>query len=113
MGNGFIRLSEVLDQMDRLDDSGRPKSFDMKFVTADRKRNTGGEIIEIRNGRKCVGKRNGKVIYDTRETVAEVRQSRSPNHWTNQTRNIILPNGAIRKVHIRLIIEFNGTKVCY
>jgi hypothetical protein len=38
---------------------------------------------------------------------------KNPNHWVNATRNIRLPNGQKRKVHIRLIIEFNHQKVVY
>lgn len=113
----YIRLSEVLDQMEQLDEAGMPVKFQIKFVTADRKRGTGGEIIEIKDGRKCVGKRKGKVVFDMRKTVSTVstapRIPRDPHHWVNSTRNIILPNGLIRTVHIRLIIEFNGKKVCF
>ena len=98
--------------MEEFDQAGKPVSFDLKFVTCDRKRETGGEIIEIKSGRKCVGKRNGKVLFDTRKADIQ-NTSRDPRHWVNSTRNILLQNGQIRKVHIRLIIEFNGKKVCY
>lgn len=110
--NGYIRLKAVLEKMEEFDHDGKPVKFNLKFVTCDRKRGTGGEIIEIVGGRKCVGIRNGKVVYDKRKTEVQ-GPSRYPHHWVNATRNIVLPNGAIRKVHIRLIIEFNGQKVCY
>ncbi len=114
MKGQYIRLSEVLDQMEQLDEFGMPVKFQIKFVTADRKRGTGGEIIEIKDGRKCVGKRKGKVVFDMRKTVsAAPRIPKDPHHWVNSTRNILLPNGLIRTVHIRLIIEFNGKKVCF
>lgn len=101
--------------MDRLDADGKPASFDVKFVTMDLKRGTGGEIIEVKGVRKTVGKRNGVAVMDTRErqTPAEERERRNPNHFLNSTRNILLPNGELRKLHIRLIIEFNGKKVCF
>jgi hypothetical protein len=111
----YIRLADVLQQMERLDEKGMPCMFDMKFVTANRQQCTGGEIIEIKGGRKCVGKRGDKVIFDTRPSTQgePTGKSRDPRHWVNSTRNILLPNGQIRKVHIRLIIEFNACKVCF
>jgi hypothetical protein len=110
----MIRLSNVLEQMDQLDGNEKPVKFDIKFVTADRIRKTGGEIIEIKQGCKCVGKKNGKVVFDTRKASTDIPKiPKDPNHWVNSTRNILLPNGLIRKVHIRLIIEFNGQKVCF
>ena len=50
MINGFIQLSAVLSQMEELDEKGQPVRFQIKFVTANRKLNTGGKIIEIKNG---------------------------------------------------------------
>jgi hypothetical protein len=114
MNSTYIQLSKALDLMDLLDDDGKPLKFHLKFVTADRIRRTGGEIIEIQSGKKCVSNRNGKTVFDTRQKVDEnPSNSRQPNHWVNSTRNIILPNGGIRKVHIRLIIEFNNQKVFF
>lgn len=112
----YIRLSEALEQMDQLDEFGKPARFQIKFVTANRNLGTGGEIIEIKNGRKCVGTRKGKVVFDMRKADARTTPPpipKDPHHWANSTRNILLPNGQIRKVHIRLIIEFNGKKVCF
>ena len=37
--------------------------------------------------------------------------SRNPKHFENSTRNIKLPNGSIRKIHIRLVRVFNNKKV--
>ncbi|MCX6267044.1 MAG: hypothetical protein NTW16_06765 [Bacteroidetes bacterium] len=114
MNSNFIQLSKALDLMDQLDDDGKPVRFHVKFVTADRIRRTGGEIIEIPSVRKCVGNRNGKTVFDIRQKADENPSiSRQPNHWMNSTRNILLPNGGIRKVHIRLIIEFNNQKVFF
>ena len=111
----YVRLKDVISQMDSLDGEGKPMAFDMKFVTADKKRGTGGEIINVKGARKCVGKRNDEVIFDQRpRTDALVESvSRNPHHFSHATRNIALKNGAIRTIHIRLIIEFNGKKVCF
>ncbi len=116
MNNGYIRLGEVLTQMDQIGPDGKPSKFQIRFVTADRSLGTGGDIIEISNGRKCVGlNKVGSPVFDLRskKPSTESRIKKDPHHWVNSTRNILLENGKIRKVHIRLIIEFNKQKVCY
>jgi len=116
MIKGYIRLSGVLDHMDRIGDDGKPCPFQMKFVKADRTRGTGGDILEIINGRKMVNKdKDGEPVFDFRPKShpSEPGLKKDPRHWVNATRNILLENGEIRKVHIRLIIEFNNQKVCY
>ncbi len=114
MTNGFIQLSEVLDTMKQFDETGKPVSFQVKFITADRKLKTGGEIINIPSGRYCIGKRNGEVVFDSRQPSGNSEVSRrDPHHWSNATRNILLPNGRICALHIRLIIEFNHKKVFF
>ena len=113
MINRYIQLSAALNVMDQFDDKGKPLSFQVKFVTADRIKRTGGEIIEIKSGQKCVGYRRDKVVFDFREhPTHDTPTARDPRHWVNSTRNVLLPNGQIRKLHIRLIIEFNHQKVC-
>lgn len=106
-----ILLRDVIAEMDRIDGNGKPVPFSAKFVTADRKRRTGGEIISVENAVKCIGKRKGEVVYDGRTDQNRIR--RDPHHYENATRNIMLENSVIRKLHIRLILEFNGKKVLY
>ena len=116
MNKGYIRLSDVLDLMDQIGDDGKPIPFQMKFVKADRTRGTGGDIIEIHSGRKVISKdKKGNPVFDLRPKVQASATStkKDPRHWVNATRNILLENGEIRKVHIRLIIQFNQQKVCY
>jgi len=115
MNSNYIRLWDALEQMDRFDAEEKPVRFQLKFVTADRQHGTGGEIIEIRDARKCSGKgKNGEPIFQKPRAIVEKEKvSKNPNHWVNSTRNFLLSNGQIRKVHIRLIIEFNNQKVCY
>ena len=114
MKTTYIQLSTVLDEMNRLDSNNLPIPFQMKFVTADRIRRSGGEIIEVAGARKCVGFRSGKIVFDTRESSSPNQANgKDPHHWANATRNIILQNRRIRTVHIRLIIEFNNQKVCF
>ena len=111
----IITLPEVLKQMDQFDEKGKPVPFSIKFVTCDLRRKSGGELIELENVVKCVGKKKGKVIFDDRKkTPNKKKEKKNPKHWDNSTRNILIPSsGQIRKCHIRLITEFNGQKVIY
>jgi len=100
----IISLQECLRQIH----TGKP--FDITFVTADMQRKTGGVIKIYQNctlSQKSGGKqRNGKGKN-------WIVPPKAPHHYENATRNIRLPNGDIRKIHIRLITEFNGFKVVY
>jgi len=115
MNSTFIRLWDVLEFMDSMDGQGKSVRFQLKFVTANRLEKTGGEIIELKDACKCsVRTKNGKEIFAAKKNfLADERITKDPNHWVNSTRNILLPNGQKRKLHIRLIIEFNNKKVCY
>ena len=115
MNASFIRLWEALEIMDSIDPHGKPARFQVRFVTANRTSKEGGEIIELKDACKCpVRAKNGQEIYPERKNPqAPEKITKNPNHWENSTRNIRLPNGQKRKLHIRLIIEFNHMKVCY
>lgn len=115
MNSRFIRLWEALETMDTVDAQGRPVRFQLKFVTANRQTGEGGEIIELKDATKCsVRTRDGREIFPQRSfSPAATRTEKNPNHWANATRNVRLPNGQKRKLHIRLIIEFNHQKVVY
>jgi len=80
---GVITLQDALQQMG----SGEP--FDITFVKADRKRGTGGQI---RNERGAV-----------QEGIDHA----------NHQRRIKLSSGRIRRVHIRLMTQFNGHNIVY
>lgn len=93
-------------------DGGEP--FSMTFVTADRKKGTGGEIIRVANwvkARSSTG--DGISTNDKKKDVNKLILGKNPNHFKNKTRNIrnLRDHKMIRKVHIRLICEFNGKKV--
>jgi len=115
MNTGLIRLWDVLEIMDSVDGHGKPVRFQLKYVTADRTKRTGGEIIELKDACKClVRTKQGKEVFSVKQNFpTNDRVTKDPNHWVNSTRNCLLPNGQKRKLHIRLIIEFNNTKVCY
>ena len=115
MNSNFIRLWDVLEIMDSMDGHGKPVRFQLKYVTADKTKGTGGEIIELKDACKCsVRTKQGKEIFSAKQKFpTNDRVTKDPNHWVNSTRNCLLPNGQKRKLHIRLIIEFNNKKVCY
>ena len=115
MNSTFIRLWDVLEIMDSVDALGNPVRFQVKYVTANRTTKEGGEIIEMKDACKCSVKtsKGEEVFPEKRHFQAIEKVSKDPRHWSNSTRNILLPNGQKRKLHIRLIIEFNHKRVCY
>jgi hypothetical protein len=115
MNSKYIRLWDALEIIDSVDQDGRPARFQLKFVTANRTTGEGGEIIELKDARKCpVRSKKGNEIFPQRKNFPHLdHTAKDPHHWNNSTRNILLPNGQKRKLHIRLIIEFDNKKVCY
>lgn len=104
---GVITLAEAL----RIYDSGEP--FSICFVTADRKKGTGGELRYYAAAQKCVLsnmpanllKRNGLP------STAGINP-RNPNHYEHKTRNLyVASTGEIRKFHIKLVVAFNNKRV--
>ncbi len=111
----YIRLWDALEIMDSVDNEGKPVHFQLKYVTANRTTGEGGEMIELIDACKCSvrTKKGGEVFPQRKNFPVPDKSAKDPRHWVNSTRNILLPNGQKRKLHIRLIIEFNHKKVCY
>jgi hypothetical protein len=106
----MVELREVLEDMERVDVHGNPVPFEIKFVTADERRKTGGDIKHFG---KAVMLTNKKRVNASSNLSNIKRQRKKANHWTNATRNIqpVGQNDRIVKVHIHLITHFNGQKV--
>lgn len=102
-----ILRSEVM----KLADTG--EHFSMIFVTADRRRGTGGDLIEVRDWQKMdTDSPVEKIPGRFRKAVRAMKKK--PNHWVNKTINIFNPNNSNvhpHKVHFRLIQFFNGKRV--
>jgi hypothetical protein len=99
----IIELYEVINHID----TGLP--FAMTYVTADRKKGTGGQIKHCKNWVKCDLATMPEPVL-RRNKVYEL--TKNPNHQDHKTKNIMNPaTRDIRKVHIRLITEFNGRRV--
>lgn len=108
----LIALADVLLLMDTTADP-----FTVVYVTADRQRGIGGEPVRL----------EGCVATSTNKERAAAAAPSAPAaeylHWTetarfkpahriNQTRNVtILSSGHTRKLHVRLIVEFNDQTV--
>jgi hypothetical protein len=100
----FIPLSQALKEID----SGKP--FDISVVTADVNRGTGGAIRSYAKHVKHIAQRLSKKEAARAESLSAV--PRNPKHFKNSTRNIYDPQkGVVRKIHIRLIVTFNGIRV--
>jgi len=106
----MLRLKDALKLMDRLDHKGKPIPFELTFVTADRKRNTGGNLKTAKAA--ILSKHNNKLPLHQRR-VDGFGGSRKPASHENATRNIQTPDGTITKVHIRLIKSFNGQVIIW
>jgi|GEM_PF-1753720 len=100
-----VRLTEVLRQMEEGEER-----FSIRFVTADRRRKTGGKVevwhdCQLSRRRREVGQRPAPA-------PATDSPSRMPSHYENATRNIVQRDSSqVRKIHIWLMLEFNGQTV--
>ena len=100
----FITLAEVLKTVD----SGQP--FDIEVVTADVKRGTGGAIRSYKRHVKFVKQHMTKAETAKFETLRGT--AKDARHYENSTRNIYdTQKREVRKIHIRLIVIFNGKHV--
>lgn len=112
----MITLKEALAHMD----SGKP--FSLKVVAFDKKRRSGGQILEYpeavllqSSNAEEQGKRGATRLEQLRQQAYE-QASRKPNHGTHFTRNIQLlqdghPIAIVKKIHPALLLEFNGQEV--
>lgn len=109
----MITQREILAYMQ----SGKP--FSCKVVALDIKRKTGGNVIEYPEVR--LAKLEEKEPADRPPTHTEQLQDKlqklqkNPKHKKHFTRNIQIlqdgyPTSIIKKIHVPLIIEFNGEK---
>jgi hypothetical protein len=112
MQGEIIHLSDALNLMEVVADNNKPIPFQIKWVTHSKTTGTGGKVLEFDQAIKVMGVKNGKMINAVRKTA--IALGKNPNHYKNQTRNIsYLNSNQIRKIHIRLILEFNHKKVIW
>jgi len=101
----LIQFTEMMKIMRKVDSNKEPIPFSLKVVKYDVKRNSGGDFLIVEKG-----------VIDKQKDKSKTSSafSKKPNHYENSTLNImILPSNVCRKIHPRLIIEFNNKKVFY
>lgn len=102
-----ILRHEVLQEMD----SGRP--FDLVFITADRKRGTGGKLVTVKGWAKIIGDHNA-IVRRPGEFRKVNAVKKNPNHREHKTINIFNPSNDMDhsiSVHWRLMQFFNGKRI--
>lgn len=101
----LIPLKEVLNEMEL----GLP--FSIVYYSYDKRRGKAGERIELKGASCAVRRAKSESEGESAPSTGSGSATRNPNHWQNATRNVVLPNGETRKLHIRLITRFNNQKV--
>ena len=103
-----ILRSDVLQLIDTGD------VFDLVFVTADRRRGTGGDLVSVKGWRKMTGEPVATGQPGQMRRKQNVCLSKDPNHQKHKTVNIYNPlsrNIHPITVHIRLMQFFNDKKI--
>jgi len=111
-----IDLKSALEIMDKTTKDGEPLPFNISFRTLNRYSNKGGKLNFYEGAKKAIMFVSSKSTTNTlrhEEILKDTPIKRNPKHWKNRTRNIVLSNGDIRKIHLRLIISINGKQVVY
>jgi hypothetical protein len=109
-GTMEMSLSLVLEQMRKPEKGGSTVPFSIIVCPWNEAKQEGGIPIYYQNVRLKVSDRANSA-EGSAFTMAKDLVAKNPNHWKNQTRNIILSDGKIRKIHIRDITHFNDRKV--
>lgn len=104
--------------MEQTDAKGYPVRFDLVCWAYSEVRGTGGEELHYTN--VCLNDVKSKAEPTLKEefrrqkpVIVTNSSPKNPNHWDNQTRNIRLANGQIRKIHIKFIKSFNNLQIVY
>lgn len=101
-----VTLEHVIEIMDA------GKNFSIGIRTYDHRKGSGGQYIFIdkacKHNYRLPSEKNAEAKKEERSTQVQ----RNPKHYENSTRNIkVLANGNLIKIHLRLIVDFNGCKV--
>lgn len=107
-----VSFSECLKIINKKDKLGNSFPFDADVYTYNKNSKKGGVLKSYQNVKLLAWEKQERTLQGlTKQATAEVKTTRNPNHFQNRTRNIELPNGDIRKIHLRLIDSINGQKV--
>ncbi len=106
----MILLKDALQMMEERDHRNWPIPFSITFVTYDKERQTGGEIITLNN----VVLAKNRLVADKKATGRTTSKNAPANQWQNATRNFyLLDSQQIRKANIRLLTHFNNQPIVY
>lgn len=85
--------------------------FSMEVIGYNAKTKEAGKVKEYNNAVLCTNKVKRISPKTTHKRLNSKKHSQ--NHFINSTRNIELPNGDRKRLHIWLIRQFNGEKVVW
>jgi len=109
-GRNRITVKEACEMMKAVDGRKRPIPFSVTFVSLNQERGNGGELIHWEHCTLSNVNATGSREYDVEHFDKKKRTN--PRHWMNNTRNVKpLASQDIRKLHIWLMLEFNGAEV--
>lgn len=106
----MISLSQVLEAMLKPEIGGGTKPFSCIVFPFDERRGVTGQPKYYECVRLKISK-PARAAEGAEMSMAKILNHKNPNHWKNQTRNLVFPNGEVRKIHIRDIAYFNNQKV--
>jgi hypothetical protein len=119
-------MSSYITERDMLAYMETGKAFSLSCVSYDRKRKTGGKVVQYAEAILVQAKKEAKANARRSLTPTEKRDieartahqgpSKNPHHRKFYTRNIRIlqdghPTSIQRKIHPPLVIEFNGKRV--
>ena len=100
-----ILLSQVLNEMRKLDERKNPIPFTISIRTFNTQNKSGGRFVTYENATLMQPPKTAGVVR-----LSQLIDFKNPNHWKNRTRNI-KTNEGIKKIHILFILKFNGLDV--
>lgn len=105
--NGRITIADCLSEMSQLDRYKRLKPFSVTYISYNQTTGKGGDIIHFPSCYLRVVNNTGSKL---RKPISHSKYQ--PKHWHNSTRNFEpIGSGEIKKLHIWLMLEFNGMEV--
>lgn len=113
-----IHFRDMLRILEQKDATGKPVPFTLKRFTWNRKNRTGGELLTLHQAVHLTEAAlpNPRAYVERQASRAATGKDPSARHkpglhWKNATRNLLMPDGAIDKAIIWLIVEINGQRV--
>jgi hypothetical protein len=106
---GYIKIGDALKWI--WDNSNRNIPFNIAFCTLDKKRQSGGEVIELTNAvipsRETIKDTEGNVVRPSLKSIDQ-------NRLQNATFNLYVPErNRFYQVHNDLILFFQNKRVIY